>query len=87
MAFPQMELWSYPDRARRGWQHPMEKSVVDVRRADSLTVQLVHFCDVVRGTRPPLVDTRDGARSLAAALAVLESIASNKPIRPSIDPA
>ena len=87
LAFPQMELWSYPDRDRRGWQHPLDKVVVDVRRADSLTVQLAHFCDVVRGTRPPLVDTRDGARSLAAALAVLESIASNKPIRPSIDPA
>ncbi|MYB48063.1 MAG: Gfo/Idh/MocA family oxidoreductase [Dehalococcoidia bacterium] len=87
LAFPQMELWSYPDRDRRGWQHPMEKSVVPVSRADSLTVQLAHFCDVVRGTRPPLVDARDGARSLAAALAVLESISTNKPITPSIDPA
>ena len=85
LAFPQMELWKYPDRDRRGWQHPMEKSVVSVSRADSLTLQLAHFCDVVRETRPPLVDARDGARSLAAALAVLESIASNKPIRPSID--
>ena len=64
----------------------MQKSVVPVTRANSLTVQLAHFCDVVRGTQPPLVDARDGARSLAAALAVLESIASNKPIQPSIDP-
>ena len=87
LAFPQMELWKYPDSKRRGWQHPMRKAVVDVKRGDSLTLQLDHFCDVVRGTRPPLVDARDGARSLAAALAVLESIASNKPIRPSIDPA
>lgn len=87
LAFPRMELWKYPDRKRRGWQHPMRKAVVDVQRGDSLTLQLAHFCDVVRGTRPPLVDARDGARSLAAALAVLESIASNKPIRPSIDSA
>ena len=87
LAFPQMELWKYPDRDRRGWQYPIQNTVVAVRRADSLTVQLAHFCDVVRGTLPPLVDARDGARSLAAALAVLESIASNKPIRPSIDPA
>ena len=85
LAFPQMELWKYPDRQRRGWQHPMEKAAVAVKRADSLTLQLAHFCDVVGGTRPPLVDARDGARSLAAALAVLESITSNKPIRPSID--
>ena len=85
LAFPQMELWKYSDRKRRGWQHPIQNAVVAVWRADSLTVQLAHFCDVVRGTRPPLVDARDGARSLAAALAVLESIASNKPVRPSID--
>ena len=86
LAFPKMELWKYPDPDRRGWQHPMQKAVVAVKRADSLTVQLAHFCDVVRGTLPPLVDARDGARSLAAALAVLESIASNKPVQPSIDP-
>lgn len=86
LAFPRMELWKYPDPDRRGWQHPMEKSVVAVRRADSLTVQLAHFCDVVRGTLPPLVDARDGARSLAAALTVLESIATNRPVQPSIDP-
>ena len=85
LAFPQMELWKYPDRQRRGWQQPMEKAAVAVKRADSLTLQLAHFCDVVLGTRPPLVDARDGARSLTAALAVLESITSNKPIRPSID--
>ena len=82
-----MELWKYPIENRRGWQHSMQKAVVAVRRADSLTVQLAHFCDVIRGTRPPLVDARDGARSLAAALAVLESIASNKPVQQSIDPA
>ena len=84
LAFPQMELWKYPDRECRGWQHPIEKTVVAVKRADSLTLQLAHFCDVVLGTRPPLVDARDGARSLAASLAVLESIASNEPVRPSI---
>lgn len=82
LAFPQMELWKYPDANRRGWQHPMEKSVVAVNRADSLTVQLAHFCDVVRGTQPPLVDALDGARSLSAALAVLRSIATNTPQRP-----
>ena len=82
LTFPQMELWKYSDVNRRGWQHPMEKSVVAVNRADSLTIQLAHFCDVVRGTQPPLVDALDGARSLSAALAVLRSIATNAPQRP-----
>ena len=85
LAFPQMELWKYADHNQRGWQHAIEKSVVPASRADSLTLQLAHFCDVVQGTTPPLVDARDGARSLAAALAVLKSIATNAPVRPSID--
>lgn len=85
LAFPRMELWRYPDRDRRGWQHRMEKSVVPVPRADSLTVQLAHFCDVVRGTHQPIVDARDGALSLAAALAVLRSSATNTPRQPSMD--
>ena len=85
LAFPQMELWKYADHNQRGWQHAIEKSVVPASRADSLTLQLAHFCDVVQGTTPPLVDARDGARSLAAALAVLKSIATNTPVRPSID--
>ena len=85
LAFPQMELWKYADHNQRGWQHAIEKSVVPASRADSLTLQLAHFCDVVQGTTPPLVDARDGARSLAAALAILKSIATNAPVRPSID--
>ncbi len=84
-AFPQMELWKYGSRNRRGWQHPIEKSIVSVSRADSLTLQLAHFCEVVRGNQPPLVNALDGARSLSAALAVLQSISTNTPIRPHID--
>ena len=52
LAFPQMELWKYADHNQRGWQHAIEKSVVPASRADSLTLQLAHFCDVVQGTHP-----------------------------------
>ena len=41
--------------------------------AQPLITQLEHFCRVVGGEEKPLVDDRDGARSLAVALAVLES--------------
>ncbi len=82
LAFPKMELWKYPDENPRGWQYPMEKTVREVVRADSLTNQLDHFCDVIEGTQPPLVDAWDGGRSMAAALAVLESSATNMPVRP-----
>jgi predicted dehydrogenase len=81
LAFPKMELWRYPADRLRGWQHPLQKTVRAVAPADSLTNQLDHFCDVVEGTQPPVVDASDGARSLAAALAVLESSATNMPVR------
>ena len=87
LAFPRMELWRYSDPARIGWQHPIEKTVRRVQAADSLVNQLDHFCQVARGAVLPLVDARDGARSLAAALAVLQSNGTNAPQRPSIDAA
>ena len=80
LAFPKMEIWKYVDERRRGWQHVMQKSVREVVLADPLVAQLRHFCNVVRGTQSPIVDSRDGARSLAVALAVLESSATNCPV-------
>ncbi len=80
LAFPRMELWRYADPARAGWQHPLEKARRKVTRADPLTLQLEHFCRVVRHEESPLVDGRDGARSLAVALAVLESVGRQAPI-------
>ncbi|MBI83281.1 MAG: oxidoreductase, partial [Planctomycetaceae bacterium] len=42
--------------------------------------QLEHFCRVVREEERPIVDGRDGARSLALVLAVLESIRRQAPV-------
>ena len=81
LAFPRMELWRYADRTRAGWQHPLQKSLRKVARADPLRLQLKHFCQVVRQRQSPLVDSRDGTRSLAVALAVLESMDRQAPIR------
>lgn len=83
LAFPRMELWRYADPGRRGWQHPLELERREVAPADPLTRQLEHFCRVIRGEEPPLVDSRDATRSLAVALAVLESMAAQAPIRPA----
>ena len=81
LAFPRMELWCYVDDDRLGWQHPMEKSRCIVTQADPLKSQLEHFCRVVRGEDKPIVDGRDGTRSLAVVLAVLESIQRQVPVR------
>ena len=80
LAFPRMELWRYTADDRAGWQHPLETSSRDVTQGDPLELQLEHFCRVVRGEEKPLVDGKDGACSLAAVLAVLESIERRVPI-------
>ena len=75
-----MEVWKYAREKRRGWQHVMNQTVREVALADPLTAQLEHFCDVVRGSQSPVVDGQDATRSLAVALAVLESSATNRPV-------
>jgi len=82
LAFPEMELWRYPNGAPRGWQHPLERVRIDVARNDPLRDQLEHFCRVVEGVEDPVVDAETGARSLAVALAVLESAREGRPIDP-----
>ena len=80
LAFPKMELWRYADETRSGWQHPIVKSHSKVTPSDPLNSQLEHFCRVVSDGETPLVDARDGMRSLAVALAVLESIQRQVPL-------
>ena len=79
-SFPRMELWRYPNQREKGWQHPLEKSIQKVVREDPLKKQLEHFCRVIRDEELPLVDSQDGKRSLAVALAVLKSIKKGEPI-------
>ena len=80
LAFPRMELWHYVDDAKSGWQYPLKKSRKVLARTDPLVAQLEHFCRVIRDEERPIVDSRDGARSLSVALAVLESIQRQAPI-------
>ena len=51
-----------------------------MERTDPLISQLEHFCRVIRGEESPLIDGRDGARSLSVVLAVLESIDRQAPV-------
>lgn len=80
LGFPKMDLWSYSESDRLGWQHPLSKSEMLVVRADPLEAQLKHFCRVVKGQAYPMVDGRDAARSLAIVLGVLESMDTKVPV-------
>ena len=61
----------------------MEQSQVNVDMADPLEIQMEHFCRVVAGEEAPIVNARDGAESLAVALAVQESASRGMPVDPS----
>ena len=80
LAFPRMELWRYGDSVRAGWQYPLSQAYHKVTSVDPLVLQLKHFCQVIRGAESLLVDAEDGARSLALALAVQESIDRKAPV-------
>ena len=81
LSFPGMEVWRYEDRRRTGWQHPLIKTRRTVVRANPLARQLEHFHRVIRREEEPIVDGRDGSRSLAVALAVIESFGRGLPVR------
>lgn len=51
----------------------MERQPVPFEQAEAYALQCAHFCDVVRGTAAPLVDPADGARTLAATVAVFKA--------------
>lgn len=80
LAFPRLELWRYANEDQSGWQHPLEQSVYEVDHSDPIKSQMEHFCRVVRGEEVSIVDGRDAMRSLAVALAILESAERQAPV-------
>ena len=83
LSLPAMEVWKYAPGVPGGWQHPLERVTRKVIPQDPLESQLKHFCQVVRNEQRSLVDAGDGMRSLAVALAVLESAESQRPVEVS----
>lgn len=80
LAFPSMTLWQYSPSATPGWHQPLFQKQIQVQRNDALVAQLEHFCRVIRGETTPLVSAQEGARTLAATLAVLESAQNRSPV-------
>lgn len=73
LALPSLRLWSFPEDAPRGWDRALRQEAVPCEQGDPLVRQLAHFQQVISGSASPLCSAEDGARTLAAALAVLES--------------
>jgi predicted dehydrogenase len=49
----------------------------------SFRAQLDHFVDCLVEGRPPHPDGREGARTVAACLAVVEAARTGRPVRPA----
>lgn len=79
LAIPQLQHWSYdtPDGA---WADPLRRRTLPVRHADPYPRQLHHFARVIRGEEKPVIDVAEGARTLAATLAIAESARTGEPV-------
>ena len=71
LSLPGLNLWRYG--AAKDWYEPLTLSRLQPDRANPYQRQLRHFCAVARGEEAPLVDARDGLRTLRATMAVHES--------------
>lgn len=80
LALPGLELWRH--EGDRGWMAPVEHLRRTVPEQDPLALEIRHFCRVVRGDEPPVLDAAGGLATLAATLAVLEAAESGAPVRP-----
>jgi len=79
LSIPQLQHWSY-DKADSAWADPLTRRTLPVRHADPYPRQLHHFARVIRGEEKPVIDAAEGARTLAATLAIAESARAGTPV-------
>jgi predicted dehydrogenase len=79
LTIPQLQHWSY-DKPDGAWADPLTRRTLPVRNADPYPRQLHHFARVIRGEEPPVIDAAEGARTLAATLAITESAKTGRPV-------
>lgn len=81
LTLPGLRLWRYA--GSRGWHEELtlQRSVPHV--GDPYAEQLRHFRAVAEGREEPLCSGRDALRTLAVALAVLESARTRLPVAPA----
>ncbi|MCW3476899.1 Gfo/Idh/MocA family protein [Limobrevibacterium gyesilva] len=76
VTIPRLDVWHYG--AEQHWWAPLEAQRSFVPEQDPLTLQMRHFCAVARGTAKPLLDGREGTRTLETTLAVKRAAATGE---------
>jgi predicted dehydrogenase len=77
LSFPSLDVWRYNEAP--DWNAPIERSRSVAPRSDTLSAQLRHFCDVVRGDAAPLVDGHEALRTLEVTLEVARQAGTAPP--------
>lgn len=79
LAVPSLEHWWH--EPGQGWGDPLTRRRIPVKPADAYIGQMRNFAEVIHGKAQPIVSGEDGARTLAATMAITESAAKGHPIR------
>ena len=80
LELPTLKLWSARDPKQVGWDKPLAATPMKVQEVDPYIEQLRHFRRVIQEGEAPLVSAEDGARTLAATLAVAEAGRTGRPV-------
>ena len=80
LSVPTMRLQQFDQANSRSWYEAMSETTISLEREDPLTVQLQHFCQVIRGQVDPLVSVRDGLQNLLITEAIAEAAQSEKTV-------
>ncbi|HVJ72899.1 MAG TPA: Gfo/Idh/MocA family oxidoreductase [Casimicrobiaceae bacterium] len=78
--FPNLRVWTSRDPAKVGWDQPLAVEPVKTLDRDPYLEQVRHLRAVIEGRESPVVSGVDGARTLAATLAVHESARTGAPV-------
>jgi predicted dehydrogenase len=73
LELPVLRRWSARIPGDIGWDRPIDGEEIAVPYHDPFQAQLSHFQRLIRLDEPPMVSVADGARTLAATLAVVQS--------------
>jgi predicted dehydrogenase len=80
LAVPRLETWTHDGD---GWWTPIRSERITAPEEDPLTLQMKHFLAVVRGEATPVIDGREGMRTLATTLAVKAAAAGKRSVVPA----
>ncbi|OJU09494.1 MAG: hypothetical protein BGN85_13340 [Alphaproteobacteria bacterium 64-11] len=82
LELPVLRRWGPAIPGEIGWDRPIAGEDIAVPYHDPFVAQLGHFQRLVRLDEPPMVSVLDGARTLAATLAVAEASQSGRNCAP-----